>query len=274
MRSNYWSCSKFADWLRGTAKPAAGTSKEWSDWQAQAKTRHPVRYWMAEEGLDRLQNTLYWVADKFNDMEIYVANRWVIKAHCLTAHPADIKPGSWCDLAGRLMPCMFNELVDFVEIEQAWQYTLWADKDSEKIEKPGRWSRWTGWRSPEAGVAQLKWAADLRVDESWGVKEGDEKFGEPTQQAKAAVEILELYNWWKNIRPNRIDPYEVSGWSKYFEGDAGRKLEWLDRENQTPEQTQHIKDIHNKIDQLEAQYDSEDEAMMVRLIKIRHALWT
>jgi hypothetical protein len=30
---NYWSCSKFADWLRGMPKLEAGTIEEWNAWK-------------------------------------------------------------------------------------------------------------------------------------------------------------------------------------------------------------------------------------------------
>ena len=52
-RSRYWSCSRFVDWLRGTAKISSGTGSEWRLWKTAAKETHPIRYWLAEEGLDR-----------------------------------------------------------------------------------------------------------------------------------------------------------------------------------------------------------------------------
>jgi hypothetical protein len=54
--SNYWSCTPFADWVRGTRKLKSGTSEEWYDWNSKAKGYNPVRYWLAEEGLDKLQD--------------------------------------------------------------------------------------------------------------------------------------------------------------------------------------------------------------------------
>ena len=44
-RSRYWSCTKFADWLRGTKKLYAGTGKEWDEWDKKAKAAHSFRYW-------------------------------------------------------------------------------------------------------------------------------------------------------------------------------------------------------------------------------------
>ena len=53
---NYWSCTKFADWLRGTAKLGAGTSEQWDEWRTTAQMKHNFRYWVAEEALDAIQN--------------------------------------------------------------------------------------------------------------------------------------------------------------------------------------------------------------------------
>ena len=81
MRSNYWTCSKFADWLRGTAKPGAATSKGWRDWKKEAKAKHPIRYWIADEALGTLQDIWMWVPDKINDVRYYINNRWVSQTH-------------------------------------------------------------------------------------------------------------------------------------------------------------------------------------------------
>jgi hypothetical protein len=68
MRSRYWSCSKFADWLRGTAKPGAATGRGWNEWKQAAQDTHPIRYWIVEEGLDYLQNIWMWIPDRINDV--------------------------------------------------------------------------------------------------------------------------------------------------------------------------------------------------------------
>jgi len=55
-RSNYWSCSKFADWVRGKPKLSAGTSDQWHEWENEAKRYHPVRYWIAEEARQNIRH--------------------------------------------------------------------------------------------------------------------------------------------------------------------------------------------------------------------------
>ncbi len=132
MRSHYWTCSKFADWVRGTAKLKAGTSEEWDEWTTTAQMRHNFRYWLAEEGLDILQKIVYWPTDKLYAIKYYINNRWVSRTHSLTAHPRDIKPGEWRDVGNRFLPCLFNELVDFVEVELAWWHLAWSPEERSK----------------------------------------------------------------------------------------------------------------------------------------------
>jgi hypothetical protein len=273
MRANYWSCSPFADWLRGTAKLHAGTGKEWRLWEEEAKTTHPIRYWIVEEGLDAVQNFVNWPADRLNDIRYYINNRWVSRSHSLTAHPKDIKPGQWCDVGNRFLPCLFNELVDFVEVETAWHRVLWDAEVRKKYRTPwwrSGWLRWRTWRSPEAGINHLKWAMTLTNEEF--LEEGETP--ELTYQAKAAKEILELYTWWKEVYPNRPDVHDASGWTAYcmMRRENGYKL--FDMEDRTEEEAEMCQTALDKSRELELQYTQEDEEMMIRLIKVRESLWT
>jgi len=275
MRSHYWSCSKFADWLRGTAKLKAGTGKEWRLWKEEAKKQHPVRYWIVEEGLDYLQNFVNWPMDRFHDVRYYINNRWVSHSHRLTAHPRDIKPGSWCDVGNRFLPCLFNELVDFVEIEQAWHHVLWSEEERKKYEVPW-WRRgflrWRTWRCPEAGLEYLRWATTLTNEE---FLDKDEKhLAEPTYQAKAAKEIIELYTWWTEVYPKRPDVYDASGWTEYCDMRRNKGYDFLDMDDKTPEEAEQCRTALDKSREIEKAYADEDEAMMIRLIKVRESLWT
>ena len=120
--TTYWSCTPFADWLRGTKKLGAGTAEQWDDWTTAAQMKHNFRYWLAEEALGHIQDFVTWPVRKLYDIKYYINNRWVSRTHSLTAHPRDIKPGQWQDVGNRFLPCLFNELVDFVEIESAWSH--------------------------------------------------------------------------------------------------------------------------------------------------------
>lgn len=277
MRSHYWTCSKFADWLRGTAKLSAGTSEEWDEWTTRAQMKHNFRYWLAEEGLDILQTIVYYPTDKLYAFKYYINNRYVTRTHSLTASPKDIKPGNWCDVGNRFLPCLFNELVDFVEIETAWSHIAWGSAEDRAKYNPPFWAtgwfRWRTWRCPAAGLDHLNWAMTLTNAEFLD----DDKKSEavPTSQALAAKEIKELYLWWTETYRNRPDPYDASGWTEYCEASRianGGKLSFSS--DKTPELKKMSDKAHKLLQKIEAQYEKEDEAMMIRLIKVRQSLWT
>ena len=275
LHTNYWSCSKFADWVRGTNKLECGTAREWKNWTKEAKTKHPIRYWIADEGLGYLQDFVYWPYNRIHSIRYYINNRWVTKSHALTAHPRDIKRGNWQDVGYRFLPCLFNELVDFVEIEQAWHHVVWDSEARKKYDTPW-WSRWyRKWRSPEAGLAYLDWASSLTYDESW-MDENDPLHCKPTPQAEAAKEIKELYLWWTDTYRNRPDPYDISGWTAVCEKtrEDGEIMSLFDREDETPEERIERDTAHKKLQEIEKQYEQEEEDMLIRLIKIRQSLWT
>ena len=277
--SNYWSCTPFADWIRGTTKLKMGTSEEWHEWEVRAKRDYPVRWWIAEEGLGHVQDFVTWPVRKIYDVKYYINNRWVTRTHALTAHPRDIEPGTWRDVGNRFLPCLFNELVDFVEIESAWSHIAWGSaEDRAKYDPPfwaSGWWRWRTWRSPQAGIDHLDWAMTLTLGNDMGVEEGDENYGRPTGQAVRAKEIKELYTWWTTVYPARPDPHEASGWSEYCDRlREERGDHWFGMQSKTPETEDMGKRALKLCTEIEEAYDKEDEEMMIRLIKARDSLWT
>lgn len=274
---HYWSCSKFADWLRGTPKPGAESFEGWSIWKNQAKSSHPIRYWLADDVLHSLQNLVYWPIDKLYSLKYYINNRWVTRSHSLTAHVRDIKPGNWHDVGNRFLPCLFNELVNFVEIEQAWNYIAWDKEARSKYRAPfyaTGWFRWRTWRCPQAGLDYLDWAGGLKMDEEW-IPKDDPDCGKPTNQAIAAQEIKALYLWWTQVYPNRPDPHDVSGWTAYCaQRRAGDPADFMGREDSSDADLIETKTALDSLTEIEQRYATEDEDMLVRLIKVRGHLWT
>ena len=276
MRNHYWTIGPFADWLRGTPSPGALTSKGWKEWRAEAQARHPIRYWLAEEGLDYLQRFVYYIPDKLYGLKYYINNRWVTKTHTLTASPSDIPRGEWRDLGYRFLPCLFNELRDFVEVELAWWHIAWSDQaEKSKYNAPfyaTGWFRWRTWRCPQAGLDCLNWQTKLTNEEF--LDDDKKHLVEPTYQAKAAQEIYELYKWWTEVYPNRPDPHDAGGWSAYCEQRRLAGEDILEFEDRTPEQEEQSRQALDATQAIEDKYNQEDEEMLIRLIKIRHSLWT
>ena len=275
MRSNYWSCSKFADWLRGTNKISAGTGKQWDDWGEAAKKAHPIRYWIAEEGLDYVQNFISWPIDQLYNFKYWINNRFVTRTHTLTSN---LKKGDWWELDTRIMHCLFDELVNHVEIELAASNFRWDEEARKKYKVPFwavGWFRWRTHRNVPAAMDYLEWASNLRWSEN-EVGDDDPLCGKLTPQALGAREIRELYHWWKNVYPNRPDPHDASGWSDWCdrrrEETGGGFMAML--ENETEEQRAESSRILDRLREIEEQYEKEDTEMLIRLIKVRHYLWT
>jgi hypothetical protein len=244
-RWNYWSNSKFADWVRGSKKPHALQWDDWKIWHKEAKIKYPIRYWISETLLKKLQDIVYFPHDLYHTVEIYVRNRFIDKTHYLKT---DLKPGEYYDLDTRLLHGIMNELVNYVEVELAHVYRC-NDYQKYKL-KHGR--------CPQAGLDYLAWACSLVYDESYGMQPDDKDYGKPTEQALNAYKIRKIYNWWKNERPNRINPY------------AYKEID----ENNPVDTKKNKKKCIIQAHKIEEKYNNEDTEMLIKLIKLRDSLWT
>ena len=103
-----------------------------------------------------MQDTLYWPINRMKILCTYSNNRWFIKSHGLTSR---LKHGEWHDFDTRLLHAAFDELVNFVEIEQAWMEVVCPSKAERKkyrIPWYRRLFRIGVWRCPEAGITHLE----------------------------------------------------------------------------------------------------------------------
>lgn len=244
-RWNYWSCSRFADWVRGEEKPLALGFGEWEDWRRGNAARRPIRFFLAETVLDWIQNLWMLPWDLAESIHAWWHNRFVSKTHYLKT---GLKPGKFHELDERIMHGLFNELVEFVEVDLAHMGSYGE----------GKKYRFLFGRCPEAGVDHLLWAKDLTQGEDGFVQEGDPDYNKPTPQAESAAEILKIYIWWKRVRPFRPDPHDESRWSEFYD----------------QEESEERHAAANRLEEIEAEYESEDDAMLHTLIKIRRHLWT
>jgi hypothetical protein len=244
-RTHHWTCSKFADWVRGESKPFALTLEEWDDWRNEQRSKRPIRFYLSDTLLNKIQDFILFPRDVFHNVRCYFRNRFRDKIHCLNT---GLKPGVYYDLDHRILHGLFNELANFVESDLAWMNQL--SKKQKRLRE----------RSPQDGIEYLEWACNLTFnEEDYGIDKDDKSYGKPTPQAESSKEILELYKWWKNY-PNRLDPMDASGWSDICETknpDPGLK-------NQAFE----------SLNQLEEQQEQEETDMLLRLIKVRKHLWT
>jgi len=259
-RKNYWSCSQFANWILSLVKvqkPEAETTQGWKLWKNTTIAAHPWIYTLVEDWLDNIQDVVYFPYDVYDNIRLYLRNRFITRSHLINTK---LKPGQWHETDEKLLHGMFELLVDFVEIEKAHMHN-WCKPYQEK---PWylRWRslRWGVNRSRENGLAYLDWEKTLTDD--------GRHF---TTQALAAYEQEALYLWWKDVRPNRPDPYDITGWTAY--NDKLGPTEFLDREL-NDEDSKEMHRLSQKVWDLEESWNEEDEQMLTRLIKLRRTLWT
>lgn len=227
IRTNYWSCTKFSDKINKKIKELFPKNSK-------------KLIAISEDILDKIQDILSFPYDKYEDITIFIHN---VKAKSNVLYSPELKLGKYYDLDEKILFCCFHALVDFIEIELA----------SLEIEYSEDKKLWKNGRSPELGVKHLKWEMSLVYnEENFGILPNDKSYGKPIPQAIIAKEKLELYNWWINIRPKRIDPFE--GFNFYLEKN-------------------YCSIKYDIIHAMETNYKKEDKKMLKKLISIREYLW-
>lgn len=248
-RRNYWSSGKVADFLRNVfgirEKPFAATASEWNRWQKQCEKEHPVGCWIVEEGLDMIQDFMYFPYDVIRHIKIKFKNRFVTKSFLINTK---LSRYEWHECEEQLLHGMCEVLVDFVECQKAHMNDLRAkhDKYVPKIKDRRK-----------AGLAYLDWEICL----------GDES----PYQSKAAEEIKEIYLWWKDVRPYRKDSHDLSGWTEYCDARRDRGF-FLEEKND--EERAMVRELLAKAEDIEDKYEQEDTEMLKRIVDVRKSLWT
>lgn len=188
-RINYWSCSKFANFIRGEKKPRALTLEEWKEWEKKQKKERPIRYWISDTLLNKIQDFIYFPIDLYDSVRYYIKKRFILKTHYLKT---GLNPGVYHELDERILHGLFNELVDFVEKDLA-HLSKWNKEKKYKFKKG---------RSKEAAYDYFDWVLKL-------TQKNEKNEDVESQQAIDSKIIKELYEWWTTIRPNRQDVYEI-----------------------------------------------------------------
>ena len=255
-RSSYWSCTKFAKWIRDVGgaipTPKWGTSEQWNEYDRVSEEQSPFVHWLAGDGLNAVQDFVFYIPKRLDDLRAYLANRFVWKHHYART---GVKPGDYAEADTKLMQTMFLILVDYVESECAWHHAV---MDSEEFAKLSWWDRrwWVQYRNPEMGLAYLEWERSLSNGDGQGA----------SHQAIAAEEVMALYAWWTVTLPNRKDPMSfIMEDLKARRGNRG-----LFGATRLPKNQANWDKMHA----LEKAYKDEDDAMMIRLVRIRDSLWT
>jgi hypothetical protein len=250
-------------------KPAADTFDGWEIWHENAKKNYPVKYWLLETFPDFINDCYRFVTKPFSETKYWIRYRIFDRQHVIKT---GLKP-NYYDFDTRCIHGMFNMLIEFVENDIAWHSAIFYEHKMEKYPWYSKGLfRFKSVPKPEFGVAHLKWESTLD-SASLPITERSD------YQAEKARELLDLYHWWKYIRPQRIDPMILSGWSALVDerealGDGLSGLNYLSNRNKTPEQKKREREAIDRTNKIEAAYDDEDTQQLIRLIKLRKSMWT
>jgi hypothetical protein len=230
-------------WEKVTRKfvipPAFGrySLEQWSNRDIRMKRVFPVR-WFLGESLPQIYHTK--ICRRLKNVRLWFRYRLFDRYDILKL---ELEPGYY-DPDERLLQANFQILKDFVEIELASMYDAVGEDEGspgffERFGSKFRQRRRKNGRDPEAGLAHLDW----EIEECAG-----------SAQAEAAKEKKAIYLWWTVDRPNRFDLYNDPhlGWKEGDRGDAD----------------------YDMLHRLEDFYREQDEEMLIRLVKVRYALWT
>jgi hypothetical protein len=146
-------------------------------------------------------------------------------------------------------------VVDFVEIECAFMeldspYTL---RQRINFKLPFFLRSDEVYRNRELGLRHLKMLEETYCD----------LVKNPSDAPKA---IREVYLWWKDIRPNRVDPDVASGLTEYANNNPGA-LNWESHDKVADK-------LIKRTVKIEQQYEKEDTEMLNKVIKYRGFMWT
>lgn len=239
--------------------PVAASSKEWRELGERQKKVSPIIYWITEEGFDIVQNTLYFPHDVYRNVYAKLHNIFISKTQYIKTK---LPRGQWHESEERILHGLCELLVDFIENEKAHMYDMgrvW-DEDKTFVEIKDR---------REAGLQHLEWEIGLVHEKEELLEANYDLIGKPTDQAENAKDLKEIYLWWKDIRPNRPNPMDVSGWSEY----CASKKDIFDTEEDEDKQKQ-VRAMLKECTKLEREDDDEDTEMLIRIIKGRRGMWT
>ena len=230
---------------KGVEPNVARSPEDWSAFKKFHKEHNPIRYFINND----FESVFIWPWSMRLERAIdWVRYRTTRRYHIVNT---GMEPG-YADFSEQLLHVNFNMLKEFIEKEKGsmWQYHEASSKDDK-----------------QPGVSYLIWEMGLEADESWGGNK---------VQAKNAREQYELYDWWTNIRPCRVDPMDTAEHNAYWK--MRDEIYGTDcffcADKDTPELKGLQKLSYALSEKLGKKYSKEDEKMLIRLMKIRGSLWT
>lgn len=258
--NRHYSNSRPVNWMRRVFeihKPNSLPWGQWETWGSETKKAHPIGWFLTETLPEWIELIPRYTIDHWYTLR-KISRNLANNSHCLSSPRC--KPGHWYELDTRILYCLFDSLVDYVEVECASQnYEMMPKRSWMSILTFGRWGK--NIRCPEAGIAAIR----------------SEMMPEMQSQShnQVAREQMALYVWWKEIRPAREnDPANLAYKEFTRRMDAKYDGEPFNRSKYTPAESAEFNALIDSQEQFDKRCEDEDTEMLCRLIKIRNTLWT
>jgi len=247
---------KFRKWLHFNP-PDSLDMDGWDEFNAKFKKEARIRYFFAEVLSDKFAQ----IGNVLHNIAWGIRYRTVRRYHLVNTK---LPPG-YHEIDTRMLHANFELLVDYVEIECANMATVF---DYEKRKKIYGWRgkipsvlRIDERRSRELGMKHLEWESTLASPD---LGEHERNAG----QASRAIQVMILYTWWKDVYPNRQELEAPDS------GEHGLKILSNKWKQANPEMSAKITQWSKDSFAQDLEWDNEEEAMLIALMKIRKGLWT
>lgn len=236
----------------------AMSSKGWRLFDKEFREKAPIRWYFHKKFKS---DFVYPVTRKISSVYWWIKYRTTNRYHVICT---GLPPG-YNDIHNVMLHTNFHIFMNFIEIEQAQSCYVF---DFEKVQTfwekylPYYW-KFNTFPAEKYAMKHLNWAAGL--DDA-----NIQIHNQSILQAEVARESILLYKWWKYDRPARRTAHHVMvdnqglGTMSMFDSDFDRTA---------PDYIQYqlelkVADLNDEL------WEQEDEAMLIRLIKIRKSLWT
>ena len=151
------------NWVKeklGINRLYSGTSEQWKSYDQWLQDNHPYVY-KFEQAMDKVQDVVCYIPDKFKTFRFFLKNIFVHKTHYLQT---GLPIGTYFEIETRMLHGLFHTLQLFVEgeLEEFGKFVL--DKDV-------------------SGLAYLRWMIEAKDT--------------PDNLKAKYLEIERLYTWWK-----------------------------------------------------------------------------
>lgn len=233
--------------IRGTKYPYCAGLDQWDEIKENARKAHPVRYWIAEDLFDMIEDVIKYPYAKYKDIRNYLSNRFKTKTHTLQLNTKRHywNKGSWIEYDDRLLYCVMDSFVRWLGEELVPNHEAWNNK--------------------------IKGSVDEKIRQV--LKEKQEFQDQQENLIKVYQECLEIYDWWINFEQDAW--YDTSPWPANCEMMTEKYGCFLSGQREYSEEDEKLgKESLAEHNRLEAANEEEITSYLIRLMKIRKFLWT